>query len=569
MHRKTTGSIIVLTLLTVLGIWGGFFNFSSSVLTEIKGPMIFRNDGLMGLLMTKTMVEGHWNPLGVEQTPFLGYPGTHHLYDYPINERLGYSIWWMFSQLTNNYKLVFNLSFFFGYLLCAFSFYWFCRKFKIERHFSVLAALFYTFLSYHYIRIEHVFLANYCIVPIMLYTVFRFTRGYYFQKLVENKFRILKFIGLHILFSITNVYYCLFYCFLLAFSFVYKWDRNYKEPWRLTVPALSIALLSFFLLLNLLPNKIFRLQNSANPSAVVRDAIGAEIYALKPANILLPNSAHSMYYPARLKQKYRSANVVEGFNESIGIIGVLGLFFTFMTYLKKKQSRTISKISRYIFALFALGISGGLGALLTNYFMIEFRAYNRISIFIATLALLSFFLLLNRRLKGLSFKTHITVSLFLFFIFVIDSFPKNMVISPVVQKIYQAEKVYFASVESLLSENDKILQLPYMPFPETPPIHQMLDYDPLIPYLVSTKKLYFSYGAIKGREAAQLIEQISANPINIDLIIQKGFGSILIDLNAYADDQKLEVVSDFIKLTGQQPVIGGWNNHFAFFKLKK
>ena len=54
------------------------------------------------------------------------------------------------------------------------------------------------------------------------------------------------------------------------------------------------------------------------------------------------------------------------------------------------------------------------------------------------------------------------------------------------------------AVQSAAPDGTKILQLPYVPFPENPPVQQMSDYDLLRGYL-HTHGLNWTYGAMKGR----------------------------------------------------------------------
>src|SRR5262249_34041228 len=81
-----------------------------------------------------------------------------------------------------------------------------------------------------------------------------------------------------------------------------------------------------------------------------------------------------------------------------------------------------------------------------------------------------------------------------------------------------------------------VFQLPYMPFPECGPGHNLKDYELLRPYLHSTR-LRWSHGAIKGRETDEWQKMVAALPAPdmLERLIASGFSGLYIDRRGYAD----------------------------------
>ncbi len=61
-----------------------------------------------------------------------------------------------------------------------------------------------------------------------------------------------------------------------------------------------------------------------------------------------------------------------------------------------------------------------------------------------------------------------------------------------------SDKFFVNSIEAIMPNNAMIFQLPYVPFPQSPPINNMIEFSHLRGYLHSNN-LRWSYGAMKGR----------------------------------------------------------------------
>ena len=93
-----------------------------------------------------------------------------------------------------------------------------------------------------------------------------------------------------------------------------------------------------------------------------------------------------------------------------------------------------------------------------------------------------------------------------------------------------------AALERRLPTGAALFQLPVVPFPETPPINGMIDYDEFLPYLWSSG-LRWSYGSIKGRPEADWQQKVSSDDPGpaVAGLVGLGFSGIVVDTAGYAD----------------------------------
>jgi phosphoglycerol transferase len=110
--------------------------------------------------------------------------------------------------------------------------------------------------------------------------------------------------------------------------------------------------------------------------------------------------------------------------------------------------------------------------------------------------------------------------------------------------------------------------MPYFEFPETPPMNKLQDYDLFRGY-VHSKNLKWSYGAVKGREVANLFRAIDQMPLadQIKHIRALGFEGIYIDRRGYAD-KGVNLENGLSKILGNGPIVSE-NGNLSFFNLTR
>jgi hypothetical protein len=107
---------------------------------------------------------------------------------------------------------------------------------------------------------------------------------------------------------------------------------------------------------------------------------------------------------------------------------------------------------------------------------------------------------------------------------------------------YGVDRDFVDHIGAVLGRSASIFQLPYVPYPENPPVYGMTDYDHLRGYLHSDS-LRWSYGGVKGGDTEwqpALLE--NATPFVLTAIAAVGFKGLYIDRAGYSDRAKsLEV----------------------------
>jgi phosphoglycerol transferase len=107
---------------------------------------------------------------------------------------------------------------------------------------------------------------------------------------------------------------------------------------------------------------------------------------------------------------------------------------------------------------------------------------------------------------------------------------------PRAEAAYRSDADFVARIEASLPAGAMVFQLPYLPFYESPPLHRMQDYEPARFYLHS-RELRWSYGAMKGREAAAWQEGVVRRPLPraLERVVLAGFAGLTVDRFGYAD----------------------------------
>ncbi len=175
---------------------------------------------------------------------------------------------------------------------------------------------------------------------------------------------------------------------------------------------------------------------------------------------------------------------------------------------------------------------GGLAWFLAVAGFTEMRGWNRISTLVAFLALAWLVLSVDRllassRLAQIGRWPIAAGALVLVLVGIADQ--TSSAIVPDRRDVateFAADREYFAQLEEQLPRGAAVFQLPYMPYPETPAIENMIVYDPLRPYL-HTNELKWSYGGMKGRESDwQAVTGSKPTSEIVDDAIAAGFSAV-------------------------------------------
>jgi phosphoglycerol transferase len=309
-----------------------------------------------------------------------------------------------------------------------------------------------------------------------------------------------------------------------------------------------------------------------------RSAIDSEIYGMKISQLLLPVTGHRIPYFEALKNKYnkKAPLVNENQSSSLGVIGSTGfLILIFVLLFRGLQHKIelIESLSILNISAVLLGTIGGFGSIFAHIVSPQIRAYNRISVFIAFFSLFAVILMLQHLYKRyertmaskLIFKALLWIVLFIGILDQTSAFSARYSLT---KAQYAHDASFVRNIESLMPTNAMIFQLPYVPFPEALPEHNLENYDLSKGYLHS-KTLRWSFGTMKGREGDVWQQSVVEKPPEdfLEAIYSAGFSGLYIDRNGY-EDSGAELESKLLRLLNNRPITSS-NNRMIFFDIRE
>lgn len=521
-------------------------------------------DGITGMAAVKSMQENGW----IYENPRLGAPFGVENYDATTMETLLSAIEQVLVWLTGNWILAYNLFYLFGYFLAGITAFYTLKQLKIPDAIAVPTSVLYTFLPYHFQRgTNHMFLGMYFMVPIMVLYLYRIMNGdMIFQKGKKGwvtKSNIIRLFTL-IAMALTGIYYTFFTCFFLCVIILYCLLN--KDDWKKIRQAIfCIGVIIVTLLLAAMPNFLYWMQNG-RPSALAKGGEGAEIYALKIIQLLLPRQGHRLDILARIRNLYDGAYplVNENSTASLGVFMAVGFIILCIVLfigkrIPEKSNLRIGSILNLAAILY--GTVGGYAVVL-SFFTGAIRCYNRFSVFIAMFSLIAIDSVIQmiyekwfqKKWKKLVFFAGMNG------IMLCGIYDQTVVRDSRVYDVFEAQfdedAEFVGAIEDTETEGAMIYQMPYMKYPENGGILAMQDYSHMIGYLHSNS-LRWSYGSLEGREGDAWLKNINELPIKeqITAIEEAGFAGIYIDWNAYLEDERVILEEVLCEKVNAEPII--------------
>jgi hypothetical protein len=514
---------------------------------SLREPLEYDSDALLIQPMVKATVEGgtHWT------IPRMGFPGVYELYDFPVVDHLHLGIIWLMGRVTSDWVLVFNLYHLLTWPLTTLTAMWAFRRLGLSLPFAAAGGMLYAFQPYHYYRGEaHYFLAAYWLVPLSWLPALAICKGEFpfFVRRPDGGYDLVwktRAAALQVVLAAATAsagaYYAFFACAIYAAAGAYGWVAH--RTWKAGAAAATLAgLVAAFGLVNHAPAAAHAWTHGRS-SATERMAWESERYGMKAAQLVLPVDGHSLTAFRRVRAAYVGTfphNNENGFSTlglvgSAGLVGLLGaLFFPARVGWPYRPAAALALF------IFLFASAGGFGAVFNLLVFDQIRCLNRFSIYLAFLCLLAVLWLLDSRLAGAGPRVRAGVAAGLVALGVADQSPGAWFSGDVVEQLepaaarFRADRRFFARVEEAVP-GGRVLCLPYMPFPEVPPAHDLRTYEHARVYLHSDT-LVSGYGAIKYREADEWLKSASfeRDPGNkLRRVVARGFDGVLIDGRGY------------------------------------
>lgn len=507
-------------------------------------PLTYTGDGLWSLFVIKTVLQTGW----YASNPQLGTPFEANFLDFAKPEVLHLAFYRFAGLFTQNIALIHNLFFGLGFHFVALSALAVLRRgFGLSWPLAVAGALLFTFLPFHFIRLEHLFLSSYYVVPIAAWLVLQVSgeRPPFHESGRLGAGRWTVWVACAVLAS-TSIYYAFFgLCLIFAAGLL---ESLRIRAWKhLVSGGLVCALVGGVVLVNLAPSLMHRHTEGRNTEVAARPMHEVEVYALRPLQLVLPSNQHRSPTLAGWTRAYEASAtfVNENQTSTLGLLGSAGFLLMLLALLSGHRSlHTLPPFgiaARASAVAVLLGVSGGAGTLIALVFEPQFRALNRISVVIAFFSIAALLLLVQRAAQTVPAAwrqgTLVVVAVLLFSFGLWDQAPATP--RPPSDRIgaqYANDRAFVQRIEQALPPGSRVLQLPYNAFPEAPPLHKEGVYSPLRGFLHSGH-LRWSHGGVRGREGDLWHRTLAQQPTPelLRLARASGFSSIWLDRRAMPD----------------------------------
>jgi phosphoglycerol transferase len=542
-RRQPTGAAVCATLITgVLCLAGPWLAF---------GPMhdwaryplsyTYRGDALANLWVIKTVMETG-SPYA---SPALGAPFGASFFDFPRSEVFFLLFYRTAGLITSNVALTHNVFYLAGFPLVAWSALAVLRReLHVAWPLAVAGAIVFCWLPYHFLRLEHLHLSNYVAVPIAAWLMLRVggERPPFFERGGIDAATPALWLAMAVV-ALTSSYYAFFAVVLIVG--VGAIQALAARSWRPAGSALLVAAcIGLALTIALTPVIRYRAVEGLNRLAVARSLRESDVYSLRPIHLLLPSASHTS---ATLASFARTYNASEPLNENqvaaLGFIGAAGFvllllhLFTGNRILPAIPALVTLARGNLIAVLF--GVSGGVGAVVALLVTPQFRALNRISVFVAFFSITAVVTAIDRGVGRLGkWRAPVTygVAAALVLFAFIDQPPAPRHGIATLAATFDSDHAFVDRIEALLPPGAMVYQLPYTQFPEVPPLHREPLYSSMRMF-VHSRDLRWSYGGMKGRPGDYWHEALNrlSVPDRLARIGASGFAGIVLDRAALPD----------------------------------
>jgi phosphoglycerol transferase len=484
-----------------------------------------------------------------------GAPGGHNLYEFPQADGLHYCLMYPITWFTKDVSFIVNLYYLLSFPLTVITSLFALRRLGVSSVVAIAIANVFTFLPFHIMRMGHLFVATYYLVPLALLMAIRIHRGQppFAREGEERSWNRRDVLGaglLSVAIGANGIYYAAFSCFFYFVGAISGAMANRSRlPFLLGGGLIAATFVG--IVLTLAPAIIYKLKAPYNPDAIQRVASQSEVYGLKITQLVLPISDHRVSLFRRIKEHYNTPStplINENDTASLGLLGTIGFLFLLGRFLFRRPdtaSRTLDVLSLLVLSALLLGTIGGFGAVMSYLLSPLIRCYNRISVCIAFLSLAALAILLEdlrNRWVNSSRRTAIFTAgmLLLLVLGVREETRKSPIIDYVGLRIAaEHDRSFILEMEAKVPAGKMIYMMPYREYPEataeTEPI-PFTAYDLLMP-LVYSKTLHWTFGASRGQQGDLWVKRLEAMPLSerLDQLALAGFGGIYLDRNGFLD----------------------------------
>jgi phosphoglycerol transferase len=541
-------------------------------------PILYYGDALYYNVLVKALTEGTWN-YHIAQ---LGAPFGMDVVDFPNGGTLDFAVIKILTGIVHNSFVLINLYWLLTIAATGAFAALLLRLLQISYLASAsFAALFAITPFAFYRNIGHLPL-NQCIVPAVAYLGISLARGDVCgiteRNLPSGKPNTLRGTFLFPLVicvatGLTYFYWPFFACIVVAIGCFIGLFRFGNKKIILTA-LLYVTIIATASVADKSESLLYWYRNGYNKALQFKTPVEADIYALRIRQMLTPIAAHPLPLMRSVQSKINGAGFPHDANESrfaaLGTIAVVGFIILCCVAVGRPRGRIlgdtrVTLLSGFVIALVLIAGSGGLGSLFNVFVVREFRAYNRMSPFIALFSLAAVAIVVDALLAGRKGYWHCLLGGCLLIFGAFDQIPViELSMQPNGRQLFYEDQFFIGQLESRLPAGTMVFQLPQTDLPLDPGRERMRPFDQARAYLHS-KTLRWSWGAMTGRHDnwAKVTAQLPLHEF-VERIIFAGFGGVLIDRYGYKDSKLEQSMLSYLGPASKFDLGGRW----VFFDLR-
>lgn len=561
-------SAIILISIIIL-----YIHFNLNNILEFGFPFFYETYGDQSQFLTvASMIKNEgWSPIFTDRLvyPFGRYLGTYTMFLFMNFEIVLMKIISIFVSnpiyiLHTAYYLIFPITFIISFFVM--------RNLKISRFMSIFGSLLFIFIPFvfHKNTSHYNYSTIYFIPLLILLCVWLYEDDNLLipnKIFFKNKKNIISLIIIILLANSGGGYFQFFSGFFICLTGLIKFFKTNKLKSISNIITTVVLFLAIFFIIDFLPAIIYSKVNGISIERTIKSWHEAENYVFKISHFLLNPKIFLDYYSdaARL--------VNENITIYSGIIPIVGFIILIIFLLIRKNDNCDLKSKFTFFSelnIFAIlfATMGGFCSLFNFLITAEIRAYNRISVYIAYISILTFCIFIDHFIKVKNMFFYILFT-FIFSFALYEQLPYVNFFDQNAKNIYLQDKRIIETIEKEMPENSAIYQLPTVGMYTFFQNSKSNPYKHLIGYIFS-KKLKWSYGSETTRKENNWYNEV--NTMNakdlLNEISYAGFDGLYIDREVYGNDKYINsLIIDIKNIIKKDPIISDERN-IVFFDIR-
>jgi hypothetical protein len=537
-------------------------------------PFAYREDGLVLTALVKAVAED--GPLHFTR---VGAPFGADFVDWGFGGWLIFLVTTPLLRLLGSAGAALNAYWLLTAVAAGASAAWVFRRLAVPASVAFVFGVLYALLPWTFYRhVGHVALAHFLVPPLCLLCLRvagagpqRFDRDERWTTL-----------GACLLQGLNMIYAAFFAFILIAAAIPMGWLKTR----RLALArggALGLVLLAAGSAIPLVPTAVYWSRHGRNERLAYKTLADADRYGLKLRHLLLPIDDHPFPAFRAFAERERAARFPDE-NENtwarLGLLGSLGLVFLLgravgrVSGARRGGDEELDAAAALTVVTLLVAEVGGLGSLFNLLVVPDFRAYNRMSPFIAFFALLATAVLVRRAARwlqasGRARRPFLGAALAGLLAFgVVDQVPWTWmyVVRDGGARGFLEDEEFVGRLEHELPPGAMVFQLPHGSLPVNAPRPPQAAWDTARPYIVS-RTLRWSFGSMLGRTDRwpRTIEKLPPKEM-VDRLALAGFSGIWVDRLSFSTTDAARLVDGLSQAVGARPELSR-GRRYCFFSI--